>query len=117
MAARFFSSLRRSMIVFTAALAMAGSIAAPAQIQPVDPDKAIDGDLSRPAGAPTPSPAPTPVATGAAQPGPAGEATPVASPDGTIPAEAPSNTYKKDDVLTAAEGVFGKGAKDRKSVV
>ena len=113
MAARFFSSLRRSMIVFTAALAMAGSIAAPAQIQPVDPDKAIDGDLSRPAGTPTPSP----VATSAAQPVPAGEATPVASPDGTIPSEAPSSTYKKDDILTAAEGVFGKGAKGLADVV
>ena len=113
MAARFFSSLRRSMIVFTAALAMAGSIAAPAQIQPVDPDKAIDGDLSRPAGTPAPSPA----ATSAAQPVPAGEATPVASPDGTVPAEAPSGTYKKDDILTAAEGVFGKGAKGLADVV
>ena len=117
MAARFFSSLRRSMIVFTAALAMAGSIAAPAQIQPVDPDKAIDGDLSRPVGTPTPSPVATPAASGAAQPGPAGQATPVASPDGAIPAEAPSNTYKKDDVLTAAEGVFGKGAKGLADVV
>ena len=113
MPARLYTSLRRALVVFAATLAMAGSIAAPAQIQPVDPDKAIDGDLSRPAG----TPAPSPVATSAAQPVPAGEATPVASPDGAIPAEAPSSTYKKDDILSAAEGVFGKGAKGLADVV
>ena len=42
------------------ALVLAGSVAAPAQIQPVDPDKAIDGDLSRPDGTPQPMPTPAP---------------------------------------------------------
>ena len=105
------------MLVLTAALAMAGSIAAPAQIQPVDPDKAIDGDLSRPVGTPAPGPAASPAATAAAQPLPAGDTAPTANPAGTIPADAPSSTYKKDDILTAAEGVFGKGAKGLADVV
>ena len=117
MATRITSSLRRALLVLTAALAMAGSIAAPAQIQPVDPDKAIDGDLSRPAGAPPPNPGPNPAASGVATPLPASDAAPVGNPAETIPADAPSNTYKKDDILTAAEGVFGKGAKGLADVI
>jgi hypothetical protein len=83
-------------------------------IQTIDPDSAIDGDLAQP-GAPA-EPAPTPVAppvyyedgvatTPAAPP-------PAAAPSSTAPiATAPaSDTYKEDDLIGAAEGVFGKGA-------
>ena len=113
MAGRIFLSLRRALVVVAASLAMAGSIAAPAQIQQVDPDKAIDGDLSRPAGTPVGQPA-------AAQAQPAGAPAPVSVPDGTaapVAPDQPSNTYKKDDVLSAAENVFGKGAKGLADVI
>lgn len=96
-----------------AALLMGAAGSAAAQVRSVDPDKAIDGDLSRPAATSTPKPA----ATSTAQSQPAGEAAPVAAPGGTVPADAPSNTYKKDDILTAAEGVFGKGAKGLADVI
>ncbi|WP_296679735.1 DUF1134 domain-containing protein [Novosphingobium sp.] len=85
-----------------------------AQVQPVDPDKAIDGDLSKPAGSSAaPAAAPTidtaPVAAGEAVADPATQAS-QASVDPTA-ASAKGETYKEDDLIGAAEGVFGKGAK------
>ena len=90
-------------------------------IQSIDPDSAIDGDLTQPQAAPD---APAPVT----EPAPAYQA-PVegdlitgsttvaepAAPAATQPAGAPavasaSDTYKEDDLIGAAEGVFGKGA-------
>ena len=87
-------------------------------IQSVDPDKAIDGDLEQPGDAVTfqqtpPAEAPADVATSWADPvvtapDPSTAATQAAS----NPAVAASqgDTYKKDDLIGAAEGVFGKGA-------
>lgn len=104
---------RAALVSALGALALIGSAAAPAQVQSVDPDRAIDGDLSAPAGTPSPAPAPQPVIT------------PEALPDATVPSPAPvdpaspapvtdpasqSKTYQKDDLIGAAEGVFGKGA-------
>ena len=118
MAHRIYSALRGGLIAFMGALVLAGSVAAPAQIQSVDPDKAIDGDLSRPAGAPVqaPSPAPSiaPEAVPASTPEPAAPvdpATPQADPS------QPSTTYREDDLIGAAEGVFGKGAKGLADVI
>lgn len=98
-----------------AALALLGLAAAPlaAQVQPVDPDDAysapVDGDLE-----PVPSATP-PAAT------PAPEATAATAPAPEAPAPAPAvaaavrgdstETYREDDLIGAAEGVFGKGAK------
>jgi len=120
MAHRIFSALRGGMIAFMAALVLAGSVAAPAQIQPVDPDKAIDGDLSRPDGSPAPVPTPAPV------PGDAPDALPASTPSPAAPVDPaspqadpaqPSTTYKQDDLIGAAEGVFGKGAKGLGDVI
>ncbi len=91
------------------AAALAGSAAAPAQVQEVDPDRAIDGDISGTQAAPSPSPAAaaTPAPAQAAQTG-EGAATPdteAVSAPGTA-----SKTYQKDELVGAAEGVFGKGA-------
>lgn len=91
------------------AAALAGSAAAPAQVQEVDPDRAIDGDISGPQAVPSPSPvaAATPAPAQAAQTA-EGAATP-----GTEAVSAPgttSKTYQKDELVGAAEGVFGKGA-------
>lgn len=102
--------LRKMLLIVVSVVLVAGPVAAPAQIQPVDPDKAIDGDLSRPAAAPEP------VATATSASLPPEQAPP--TPGDTVPPAEPSqSTYKKDDILTAAEGVFGKGAKGLASVI
>jgi hypothetical protein len=108
----FASALRSALVGLLGAMAIA---AAPlgAQVQPVDPDKAIDGDLGKAA------PAPGPVETA-----PAASSDPAAAPASADPAQAAAQastdpttaakqggTYKEDDLIGAAEGVFGKGAK------
>ena len=115
---------RRSLgIVLTLAAACAGAPLAAQGIQSIDPDSAIDGDLNQPQssdpviydGIPTdPAPAtpalPDPIytepavtssntSTGASQA--AGE---------PAVAAAQGDTYKQDDLIGAAEGVFGQGA-------
>ena len=97
-----------------------GATAAAAQsVESIDPDTAIDGDLASPARsgtvmdpAPplppedvTPSDAQDPVVTST-------DASKAASQAAGNPAAASEegNTYKKDDLIGAAEGVFGKGA-------
>ena len=104
------SLLRKLMMVIMGLVLVAGPVAAPAQIQPVDPDKAIDGDLSRPSSQPEPAP----TATSAALPDET--ASPVAGD--TLPAPQPGDTtYKRDDLLAAAEGTFGKGAKGLAGII
>lgn len=118
--------MRAMAIGLIASLSLAAS-GAQAQVQTIDPNAAIDGDL-----VPQQGQAPSaPPASAAQSPAPA------ASPAGTeagslpaLPAEAPppapaetfpsattaaapassGSTYKDDDLIGAAEGVFGKGA-------
>lgn len=120
-----------------AALAVSGPLAAQ-DLETVDPDAAmqdggIDADLTQPkppAPAPVTTPAPAAAQTTAPAPANTAPADPnaawseyspapaAASPaTGTAPAAAPaattaaaSDTYGKDDLIGAAEGVFGKGA-------
>lgn len=88
-------------------VAMAGIAAAPvhAQVQTVDPNQAIDADLAPPGGSETvpQDPVPPPAAPQAAAPAPAQPAA--------------STSYQRDDVVSAAEGVFGKGAEGLASLV
>lgn len=116
------TALSRLFTPLAAALAVCGLSAAPlaAQVQAVDPDAAynapIDGDLEQPASAPqeTAAPAPAPAPQDAPQEAvapttetaaaPAAAPTPAAAADSTA-------TYREDDLIGAAEGVFGKGAK------
>ncbi len=110
------------------AVIAAHALPALAQVRNVDPDKAIDGDLARPGVATwtTASAAPsapgTPAATPAAGALP-GNGTPVDSapaPTATTASTtqaAPSTTYKEDDLIGAAEGVFGKGAQGLASMI
>ncbi|MFN3517302.1 MAG: DUF1134 domain-containing protein [Novosphingobium sp.] len=100
--------VRAALVSALGAMALIGSVAAPAQIQPVDPDRAIDGDLSRPAA--SASPAPGAVPTPSAEPV-AADAAPQAAPSNAAAAP-PANpaTYQKDDLIGEAEKVFGKGA-------
>lgn len=112
--------MRRLMTMFALALAaMAGPVAA--QVTTIDPNRAIDGDLKNPRPAPTPAPLPpaplAPGETGSPQdlpPAPQDQAGTVAPPD-VPPTTGP--TYDKGDVLAAAEGVFGKGAKGLADII
>ncbi len=90
------------------AVASAGLMIAPAQaqVQTVDPNQAIDADLAPPGGTDA-------VPADPAQPfPPAAPAQPAAPAPATKPV-----TYQKDDVVGAAEGVFGKGAEGLASMV
>lgn len=102
---------RAALISVLGAVALIGSGAAPAQVQPVDPDRAIDGDLSVPKGSPSPVPSPQPTITASSVPD-APEPVPGASDAAAVPAGPATNsaTYQEDDLIGAAEGVFGKGA-------
>jgi hypothetical protein len=116
---------RAFLSVAAALLSVVPLTPAMAQVTTVDPDAAIDADLNQGKSySPAPSSAPgngTPVEAPPAtewtpQPGPA--APPPAS--GTPPAVAAgdsSTTYREDDLIGAAEGVFGKGAKGLADVI
>lgn len=124
---RFF----RPLALVAASLSLACGQAAMAQVETIDPNTAIDGDLAPQGGQPSAS-QPAPVPPGS--PG-ADYATPVGGEAGTLPALPPESapapapapsastpvppapgpssgtTYREDDLIGAAEGVFGKGAK------
>jgi hypothetical protein len=105
------------MLKFLAPLVSAALLAfapvAQAQMTTVDPNTAIDADLNQPA-----------AAQPAADPAPATENvdgdliqgdTTARAADGTAPTAVPAPadpgaTFKQDDLIGAAEGVFGKGA-------
>lgn len=89
-------------------------------IQTIDPDTAIDGDLAAPQapaaapvydGVPTdPAPAyPAPAYPDQGAPAPAAPA-PGQTTTGAATGASQSDTYHQDDLIGAAEGVFGKGA-------
>ena len=82
---------RAALISVLGAAALIGSGAAPAQVQPVDPDRAIDGDLSAPKGSPSPAPSPQPTIT-ASSVSEAPEPVPGASEAAAAPA-APASTF------------------------
>jgi len=93
-----------------------------AQVTTIDPNKAIDGDLQR-----SPSPPPAPYTPPPASPSvPAYDEAPAPQDEtatttaNTTPPPVPPTTgptYADDDVLDAAEGVFGKGAKGLAEIV
>ncbi|WP_246866190.1 MULTISPECIES: DUF1134 domain-containing protein [unclassified Novosphingobium] len=116
-------------------LAGLGLVAAPlvptqaqAQVQTIDPNSAIDSDLAPQPGTTPAAPRATPVQpapttpppSGApyASPAPATAPLPPAAPSaatpppaGAQPAGANGQSWHEDDLIGAAEGVFGKGAK------
>ena len=100
---------RNRLALAFAALLMAG-MPASAQIQTVDPNDAIDADLGTPPKVETPpaTDIPTdPPIEGDTTVAPGMEST--AAPAAVPPTGDPS-TYQEDDLIGAAEGVFGKGA-------
>lgn len=118
---RLFTHILAAAGMAVGSLAGPDMAAASAQVTTVDPNEAIDADLA-PQGSKVPS-APvtdapldqgydygtpdsgsgTAAAPPAASPPQQGDATPAAP-------GAPGNGYQKDDLIGAAEGVFGKGA-------
>jgi hypothetical protein len=109
------------MRVFGFSMAAASLLAAsaPAQMTTIDPNRAIDGDLATSAPARTPAQSaprradPPAARDDTPQPGFA----PSAPPAAAVPEEArveavnrAADTYQRDDLLAAGEGVFGKGA-------
>lgn len=109
----------RGLVGLLGAVALAGAGVASAQVQAVDPDKAIDGDLAKPtapAAAPAPQPSPSididpAVASAPAPAAPAATGAPAPAAPAATAATDKNATYKEDDLIGAAEGVFGKGAK------
>ncbi|MFM2301335.1 MAG: hypothetical protein RLZZ84_1071 [Pseudomonadota bacterium] len=131
MTAGFTTVMRGAMIALLGACAIAAAPPALAQVQSVDPDKAIDADLApRSAEVPAALPAagsavvPADGSASAANPTAASPAAPSSTGATTEPASAAAaqasanpqaaveqgTTYKQDDLVGAAEGVFGKGA-------
>lgn len=127
----------RSLIAIAAALLAVVSPLAPAaaQVKTVDPDATIDGDLnggdtsfsSAPpaAGAPAELPPQDTGSTAAGNGTPAEPGGATVNPDGTATAPVGtatqgadnSATYHEDDLIGAAEGVFGKGAKGLADII
>lgn len=100
------------------ALALVGGLSSPvaAQVRTIDPNSAIDADL-QPGAQPAPPPPSAPASPSYPEPlPPAGDPMPAAPAQGTAATTSAAPTaparsgYKRDDVIGAAEGVFGKGA-------
>lgn len=98
----------RLALVFATLLLVGSPVSA--QIQTVDPNDAIDADLGTPPKVETPTATdiPTdPPIEGDTTVAPGMEST--AQP-ATVPPAGDQSTYQEDDLIGAAEGVFGKGA-------
>lgn len=119
--------IKGTMLGLSAALALMLSGAAQAQMRTVDPNQANDlapvpaseADYGTKVTAPAPA-ASVPVQAPAAEPTSTAAAADTVAVEGAMPravatsgaqtGEAAGTTYAQDDVLSAAEGVFGKGA-------
>jgi hypothetical protein len=112
----------RAMPVAAAAIAVLAAPVARAQVQTIDPNTAIDSDLNHGQPAPvSPAPAPTappvaPAPAGAYPTNPAPAPMAPVTPGGPVggPTATPANgdtTYHESELVNAAEGVFGKGAR------
>lgn len=96
-------------------VAVAMATPAAAQMRTVDPNEAIDSDLDSAPRAQQAAPAAEPDPTVAPQADYSAQQAPSASTAASAPAApgatmASADTYKRDDLIDAAEGVFGKGA-------
>jgi hypothetical protein len=102
-----FRSLWARMLLPLLALTLI-AVPSSAQITKVDPNDAIDSDL----GTPPPTNAPPAEENVSVQDGvPTDGATPNGQDTVAVPtAQNDQNTYQEDDLIGAAEGVFGKGA-------
>ena len=103
------------MLWAAAAALGVGALPASAQMTTIDPNSAIDSDLQTPPPIENPS---VPADQGPYRDTPPAETPPPAARTQSAPAPAPAvdtrtqatDTFQHDDVIAAAEGVFGKGA-------
>jgi hypothetical protein len=115
-----FRPWQQALPLATAAMSLLAAPAAQAQVQTIDPNTAIDSDLNHgqpigPATGAPQAPASAPVAPAAPITAPA---TPVAIAPAGGPVGGPTlangngdTTYHENELVNAAEGVFGKGAR------
>ncbi len=108
-------SAARTLGTLLAALTLSLSGPAFAQVRSIDPNQAIDADLDRPATPAAPAPGPEWSTDGLANDQQTATAPPTTtgSADVPVPAASPSasgQTFQRDDLIGAAEGVFGQGA-------
>ncbi|WP_421849618.1 DUF1134 domain-containing protein [Novosphingobium sp.] len=122
--------LCQSVVIGLAAFGLVLGTGAQAQVQQIDPNTAIDADLQARPGAPATTPPPPPPPSTAAAPAattstgdpsfssPAAASASAAPGMASIPPAGPARgtaadgtTYREDDLIGAAEGVFGRGAK------
>lgn len=119
--------MRKVMLALGLTATLLAGTAAPAQMRTIDPNKAIDNDIS-----PAPYSAPPARQSSAypdepvpAEPAPA-QSAPLApppsngvqSPDSRAQSTTnAADTYKRDDLIGAGEGVFGKGAEGFASII
>lgn len=117
--------MRKALTLLAAALAVGLGGAGAAQVRTIDPNQVIDNDINHPQ-PPAPSPAPTypaqPDQTMVPQPYPAQQVPAQPSVDQDASTGAPSaradanreaataTTFRREEILSAAEGTFGKGA-------
>ncbi|WP_095013360.1 DUF1134 domain-containing protein [Tsuneonella mangrovi] len=134
---RTLNALNRALVAFAAAATMIATPVLAQAIQSVDPNTTVDSDLEKP-GEPAPYASPTSTPTPAATQAQAATAAPTDTPsdnsqvapewanpavtssnpstaasqavDKPAAAAAQGDTYKEDDLIGAAQGVFGKGA-------
>lgn len=111
----------RKLLTGLMGVALAVTVPASAQVRTIDPNRAVDGDLAGPA------PRPTAVPTYQSEPVPAGPQTIEAAPQ--VPAPPPpgersadattrsEQTFARDDLMAAGEGVFGKGAQGLAGII
>lgn len=113
------TSFSSTALGFLSAVAVIASPAA-AQVRSVDPDKAIDADLSGartdPVTVPVQPAAPAPASSYTAPLSSQAPAAPASDFSATGTGQAPGGqpngaTFHKDDLIGAAEGVFGKGSR------
>ena len=113
----------RTMLAAAALLLGAGTgLAVPAQVRTIDPNQAIDADLQSPRA--QPSPRPTPIyqdeTVPADEPVEQAPQVPAPPPPDERSADATTrsaDTFERDDLLGAAEGVFGKGAQGLAGII
>ncbi len=114
---RWIGKTGSAVMIGVAALSMAAALAR-AQVATVDPNSAIDADLAPQGGTETipGDPAQPSYPASSAYPAATSTPPPISQPAANATPD-PASSYQKDDLVGAAEGVFGKGAEGLASMI